>query len=117
MHPSPAPCSSTGTDVAVAVAAPHPAGVEAARHVVATGGGSVDAAVAAAAALTVAYPHQCSVGGDLVALLRDPSGRVRAVVSAGAAPATLDVAALRAAGPRMPSGGPLTVTVPGVVAG
>ncbi|MFI7130735.1 gamma-glutamyltransferase [Nonomuraea sp. NPDC050153] len=101
----------------IAIAAPHRAGVAAAREVVAAGGGAVDAALAAAAALTVAYPHQCSAGGDLVALTRTADGEVRAVLSVGAAAQAIDVAALRAASPRMPPGGPLTVTVPGVVAG
>ncbi|WP_460021849.1 gamma-glutamyltransferase, partial [Kineosporia succinea] len=101
---------------AVAIAAPHPDAVSAARAVVEAGGGAVDAAVAAAAALTVAYPHQCSVGGDLIALVRLPSGEVRAVVSAGAAAQGLDVSAV-AGLDRMPPGGPLSVTVPGVVAG
>ncbi|MEU4690895.1 gamma-glutamyltransferase [Actinoplanes sp. NPDC023714] len=101
----------------VAVAAPHPAAVDAARAVVSAGGNAVDAALAAAAALTVAYPHQCSVGGDLVALVRPAGGDVRAVLSIGAAAAAVDVAALRAAGDAMPYGGPQTITVPGVVAG
>ncbi|WP_245665220.1 gamma-glutamyltransferase [Actinoplanes subtropicus] len=56
--------------MAVAVAAPHPAAVEAAREVVARGGNAFDAALAAAGALAVAYPHQCSAGGDLVAIVR-----------------------------------------------
>lgn len=90
----------------IAIAAPHPAGITAARQVAAEGGGVVDAALAAAAALTVAYPHQCSIGGDLVALVRDAtSGTVRAVVSAGAAAAAADPDLLRALGPRMPAGG------------
>ncbi|MGI3200434.1 gamma-glutamyltransferase [Streptomyces sp. GLT-R25] len=102
----------------IAIAAPHPAAIEAARQVTAAGGGLIDAALAAAAALTVAYPHQCSIGGDLVALIRDGAhGTVRAVLSAGAAAAATDPASLRAAGERMPAGGPHTVTVPGVVAG
>jgi oxamate amidohydrolase len=101
----------------VAVAVPHPAAVDAAREVVAAGGNAFDAALAAAAALTVAYPHQCSVGGDLVALVRPAGGAARAVLSIGAAAAAVDIPALRAAGARMPFGGPQTVTVPGVVAG
>ncbi|MDQ0771983.1 gamma-glutamyltranspeptidase [Streptomyces aurantiacus] len=102
----------------IAIAAPHPAAIGAARQVTAAGGGLIDAALAAAAALTVAYPHQCSIGGDLVALVRDGAyGTVRAVLSAGAAAAATDPAPLRAAGDRMPPGGPHTVTVPGVVAG
>ncbi|MFV2009954.1 MULTISPECIES: gamma-glutamyltransferase [unclassified Micromonospora] len=103
--------------IEIALAAPHPSALDAAADVVAAGGGVVDAALAAAAALTVAYPHQCSAGGDLIALVRTPDDRVRAVLSVGAAAAGVDVAALRAAGDRMPAGGPLTVTVPGVVAG
>ncbi|WP_433441175.1 gamma-glutamyltransferase [Nonomuraea sp. CA-141351] len=105
------------TQASIAIAAPHRAGVAAAREIVAAGGGVVDAALAAAAALTVAYPHQCSVGGDLVALVRSAEGEVRAVLSAGAAAGGLDVDALRGGSSRMPPGGPLTVTVPGVVAG
>ncbi|WP_328491775.1 gamma-glutamyltransferase family protein [Streptomyces sp. NBC_00414] len=102
----------------IAIAAPHPAAVEAARQVTAAGGGLIDAALAAAAALTVAYPHQCSIGGDLVALVRDGAhGTVRSVLSAGAAAAATDPVPLRAAGDRMPPGGPHTVTVPGAVAG
>lgn len=98
----------------VAVAAPHPDAVEAARTVVADGGNAFDAALAAAAALAVVYPHQCSAGGDLVAMVRPAHSPVRAVLSIGAAARAVDVAAL---GDRMPVRGPLTVTVPGVVAG
>src|SRR4051794_13307743 len=135
---------TSGGTMAVAVAAPHPAAVEAAREVVAGGGNAFDAALAAAGALTVAYPHQCSAGGDLVAIVRPaphpevpgaggglggasptavlgggggPGAGPRAVLSIGAAAAAVDVAGLRAAGDRMPSGGPQTITVPGVVAG
>lgn len=103
--------------VSVAFAAPHPAAAEAARAVVAAGGNAFDAVLAGAAALTVAYPHQCSVGGDLVAIVRPAGGEARAVLSIGAAAAAVDVEALRAGGDRMPFGGPQTVTVPGVVAG
>ncbi|MET0496354.1 MAG: gamma-glutamyltransferase [Actinoplanes sp.] len=114
----------------VALAAPHPAAVEAGRAAVAAGGNALDAALAAAGALTVVYPHQCSIGGDLIAIVRPAGGRPRAVLSVGAAAAAIDVEALRnrrdgAAGDSpadhetagMPESGPLTVTVPGVVAG
>jgi oxamate amidohydrolase len=101
----------------VAVAAPHRLAVDAAVEAVAEGGNALDAALAAAAILVVAYPHQCALGGDLTALVRDPDGEVTAVLSLGAAPAAVDVEALRALGERMPKGGPLAVTVPGIVAG
>ncbi|MFJ8602442.1 gamma-glutamyltransferase [Streptomyces shenzhenensis] len=101
----------------LALAAPHPAALDAARRAAGRGGNAVDAALAAAAALTVVYPHQCSLGGDLIALVHPPDGTVRAVLSAGAAAENVDVAALRAADSRMPAQGPQTVTVPGVVAG
>ena len=97
----------------VALAAPHPAAVEAGRAAVAAGGNALDAALAAAAALTVVYPHQCSIGGDLVAVVRPAGHAPAAVLSIGAAALTIDVAAL----PSMPMTGPLSVTVPGVVAG
>ncbi|MCI3276914.1 gamma-glutamyltransferase [Streptomyces cylindrosporus] len=102
---------------ALALAAPHPAALTAARRAAGRGGNAMDAALAAAAALTVVYPHQCSLGGDLIALVHAPDGRVRAVLSVGAAAAGTDVEALRAADSRMPAQGPQTVTVPGVVAG
>jgi gamma-glutamyltranspeptidase len=100
--------------MAVAVAAPHSGAVEAAREVVAAGGNAFDAAIAAAGTLTVVYPHQCSVGGDLVAIVRPAGGQPRAVLSIGAAAAGVDVAAL---GDEMPFQGPQTITVPGMVAG
>ncbi|MER5183902.1 gamma-glutamyltransferase [Streptomyces sp. NPDC002896] len=108
----------TAAPLRVAVAAPHPTAVEAAGHAVAAGGGAVEAAVAAAVALAVVYPHQCSLGGDLVALVRSPDGQVRAVLSAGAAGSGADPERLRrASGERMPAQGPHTVTVPGAMAG
>ena len=50
-----------------------------------------------ATTLVVVYPHQNALGGDLIALVRDPDGTVRAVLSAGAAPRGVDVDAIRAA--------------------
>jgi len=100
--------------VSGAIAAPHTAALDAARQ---AGGNALDLALAAATTLVVAYPHQCQVGGDLIALVREPGGEVRAVLSAGAAPRGVDVAAIRAAHERMPGQGPHAVTVPGIVAG
>lgn len=95
----------------IAVAAPHRAAVEAAEVAVRRGGNAVDAALAAAVTLTVVYPHQCSLGGDLVALLHFPDGNVQAFLSIGATPA--DALSLD----EIPRQGAGSVTVPGVVAG
>jgi gamma-glutamyltranspeptidase/glutathione hydrolase len=109
----------------LALAAPHTSAVEAGREAFADGGTAVDAALAACAALTVVYPHMCSIGGDAIALVHAPDGSVTAVNGSGAAPAALDAARVRAALERdpapvtrtgMPVRGPHTVTVPGVLA-
>ncbi|MFJ5841657.1 gamma-glutamyltransferase [Streptomyces shenzhenensis] len=106
----------SGVARSVAVAAPHPAAVGAAEEAVRRGGNAVDAALAAATVLTVVYPHQCALGGDLIALVRAPGqAGATAVVSAGAPPMGLDVDALTAA--PMPRRGIRTVTTPGVVGG
>ena len=59
------------------------------------------------------YPHNVSIGGDLITLVRDPSGRTRCVNASGPAASTVDSAALRAAhGDMLPYRGIDTVTVP-----
>lgn len=101
--------------MAVALAAPHRAAIDAGRGAVEAGGNALDAALAAAAMLTVVYPHQCALGGDLIALVRSPRGVTTAVIAAGTAPAAIDrVAAGWSAVPRQ---GAHAVTVPGIAAG
>ncbi|MGW4200325.1 gamma-glutamyltransferase family protein [Streptomyces sp. NPDC004726] len=97
------------------LATPHALATGAGDAVRREGGNAVDAALAAAIALTVVYPHQCAVGGDLIALVALPDQRIVAVNGSGAAPRGMDPDSL--SGERMPVTGPLTVTVPGVVAG
>lgn len=70
-----------------AVAAGHPAASYAALRALDGGGNAVDACLAAAAASWVSMPDMCGPGGDLFALIREPSGRVRALNGAGQAPA------------------------------
>jgi gamma-glutamyltranspeptidase len=99
----------------IALAAPHPEAIAAGERAVADGGNALDAALAAAVMLTVVYPHQCALGGDLIALVRTPTGETRAVIAAGTAPAAIaDVAASWSEVPRQ---GPHAVTVPGMVSG
>jgi gamma-glutamyltranspeptidase len=101
-----------------AVATPHPYASEAAAGAFASGGNAVDAAVHAAAALAVVYPHMCGVGGDLFALVQNPDGKLVAIDSSGRAPADADPQGLRAVhGTTMPDAGPETITVPGAVGG
>ncbi|GAA4169569.1 gamma-glutamyltransferase [Gryllotalpicola koreensis] len=99
----------------VALAAPHHDAVAAGRQAAEAGGNALDAALAAAVMLTVVYPHQCAIGGDLIAVVRAPGGATHAVLAAGTAPA----AVLTAAGgwSRVPRQGAHAVTVPGIVAG
>lgn len=100
-----------------AIATPHHAATGAGVAAIAEGGNAVDAALTAAVMLAVVYPHMCSTGGDLFAIVRTPDGSVTALNSSGAAPLGIDVAALRRAHGPMPEHGPLTITVPGAVAG
>lgn len=100
-----------------AVATPHAAASDAAAEVLRTGGNAIDAALAAAAMLTVVYPNQCSIGGDLLALVGTAGGDIRFVNSSGRAPHGIDVPSLAAEHDVMPVHGALPVTVPGVVAG
>ena len=98
-----------------AIATPHVDATRAGVRAYARGGNALDAAVAAAAVLTVVYPHQTAIGGDLWAVVADPGGAVRAVDGSGAAPAGVDVGALRSRFDEMPDTGPAPVTVPGTV--
>jgi gamma-glutamyltranspeptidase/glutathione hydrolase len=82
----------------------------------AAGGNAVDASLAAAAVLTVVYPHQCALGGDMFALFDNGAGDVAALNGSGALPAAVDVAQIRAAYEQIPDSGPHSITVPGMVA-
>ncbi|MQA34406.1 gamma-glutamyltransferase family protein [Modestobacter roseus] len=101
-----------------AVASPHAQATAAGSDVAARGGTAVDAAIAAAAALTVLYPHQTSLGGDLIGLVRTPDGRISCINASGPAAAATSVADVASRnGGTMPTVGIDTVTVPGVVGG
>ncbi|MDX3748174.1 gamma-glutamyltransferase family protein [Streptomyces sp. AK08-02] len=100
-----------------AVATPHTTASDVAADVLRGGGNAVDAALAAAAMLAVVYPNQCSVGGDVLALVGTADGEVRFVNAGGRAPRAVDVSEVTARYERMPVLGALPVTVPGAVAG
>jgi len=100
-----------------AIATPHHLAIAAGRRIYDVGGNAVDAAIAAAAVLTVVYPHMCALGGDLQALLAVPGMPVRALGGSGAAARAVNAAALRDKYREMPLHGVHPITVPGLVAG
>lgn len=108
---------SVETPPRVALAAPHRDAVHAARGVIEQRGNAIDAALAAAAVLTVVAPHMCSLGGDLIALVRAPDGSEVCVNASGAYGSAVPVEKLFAGLVQMPISGPLTVSVPGLVSG
>src|SRR5882672_4933456 len=101
------------------VCAPHFAAAEAGRAILAEGGNALEAMVAMAAMIAVVYPHMNHLGGDGFWLVREPSGKIRALMAAGAAGANATLDRYRDEGhDAIPSRGPLAaLTVPGAVAG
>jgi gamma-glutamyltranspeptidase/glutathione hydrolase len=83
------------------------------------GGNAIDAAVTAAAVLSVVEPTMNGIGGDLFALVYDPkTKRVRALNASGRAPAAATLAEFKKRGlESIPYRGELSVSVPGVVDG
>jgi gamma-glutamyltranspeptidase len=112
------PTNSTPTPFTGALATPHALATEAGVRAYRDGGNAIDAAIAAAAVLTVVYPHNVALGGDLIALVSTPDGNVRCVNASGWASAEVDAEGLRARhGSRLPARGADAVTVPGGVRG
>ncbi|MGH2682174.1 MAG: gamma-glutamyltransferase family protein [Actinomycetota bacterium] len=99
-----------------ALATPHVLATEAGARAFEQGGNALDAALAAAAMLAVVYPDQCSAGGDLFAVVSAPDGRQTVVNGSGAAPLGMNPKDVDPRETAMPLRGPLTITVPGVVA-
>ncbi|KVM89149.1 gamma-glutamyltransferase family protein [Burkholderia stagnalis] len=105
------------------VSTSHPLAAQAGLRMLWKGGNAVDAALAAAAAITVVEPVSCGLGGDAFALVWDGS-TLHGLNASGVAPAAWNVDYFRrrhgedAHGrARKPTRGWDTVTVPGVVAG
>jgi gamma-glutamyltranspeptidase/glutathione hydrolase len=87
--------------------------------VLADGGNALEAMVAMAASIAAVYPHMNHIGGDGFWLLREPSGRVRALMAPGPAGANATIAFYKERGyDAIPPRGPLAaLTVPGAVGG
>ncbi len=105
---SPARAAAVATQAMVATS--QPLAALHALDVLREGGSAADAAICAAAVLCVTEPHATGIGGDVLALIREPSGAVHGLDAAGPAPASA---------PREPPDydGPRSVDVPGAVAG
>ena len=105
-HPSRARPTLTGYRGAISTA--HPLATAAGQVVLAAGGNAVDAAIAAQAVLCVVAPSACGLGGDALALIRQPDGMVIAINGVGRSPNDPGFAIVNSDG--------TSVTVPGIVA-
>jgi gamma-glutamyltranspeptidase/glutathione hydrolase len=106
LTPTRAACVSTEAMVATS----QPLATLCAVDLMHAGATAVDAAICAAAVLCVTEPEATGIGGDLFAIVREPSGALHGIDAAGPAPADA---------PREPPApdGPRSVDVPGAVAG
>jgi gamma-glutamyltranspeptidase/glutathione hydrolase len=99
------------------VCAPHSGAVEAGRQILAEGANAIEAMVAMAASIAAVYPHMNHIGGDGFWLIRETSGRVRAIMAAGPAGRNAKPELYRQY-ETIPTRGPLAaLTVPGAVGG
>src|SRR5438270_3769273 len=98
-----------------AVAANHPLAAQAGLMALRAGGNAVDAALATALTLAVVEPMMSGLGGDAFYHVFDAKAG-RAIVFNGTGPAPLAATPARYAG-GIPRTGPLSVSVPGLVAG
>ena len=94
-----------------------PLATQIAVEVLRQGGSAVDAAIAANAALGLMEPTGAGVGGDLFAIVWDPkAGRLFGFNGSGRSPRALPLSYFKEHGiARIPSKGPLPVSVPGAV--
>jgi gamma-glutamyltranspeptidase/glutathione hydrolase len=99
----------------------HPLASAVAVDVLKRGGSAVDAAIAANAMLALVEPYACGPGGDLFAIVWDPkTGELHGFNGSGRSPRGLSHDALVEAlgeDSRMPTFGPLPISVPGAVDG
>ena len=96
------------------VAASQPLAAQAGLAMLAAGGNAVDAAVAAAATLTVVEPTSNGLGGDAFAMVWD-GVRLHGLNGSGRWPAAAEPGWLRGPGEQVQANGWPTVTVPGAV--
>ena len=97
----------------------HPLATQIALDVLKAGGNAVDAAIAANAALGLMEPTGNGIGGDLFAIIYDPStGKLHGINGSGRSPKGQTLEQLRqklGGADSLPPVGPLPVTIPGTV--
>ena len=96
-----------------------PLATQAALSILKRGGTATDAAIAANAVLALVEPTGCGLGGDLFAMVWDAEEkRLHGLNASGRSPLGLELEEFEKRGlERVPSHGPLPVTVPGCVDG
>lgn len=96
-----------------------PLATQVALDVLKNGGNAVDAAIAANAMLGLVEPTGCGIGGDLYAIVWDAkSKKLHGLNASGRSPKSLTAAHFEQLGlKKIPSFGPLPVSVPGAVDG
>jgi gamma-glutamyltranspeptidase/glutathione hydrolase len=102
-----------------AIATSHPLASAAGLEVLQKGGNAIDAAVAAAAVLTVVEPHMVSIGGDMFAMVwAAREGRLYGLNGSGRSGSLMTRDALTQRGrTSVPSRGAEAITVPGALSG
>ena len=101
------------------VVAPHHLAARAGLRVLEEGGNAIEAMVAAASTITVAYPHMNALGGDNFWLIHAPGRDVIGIDACGAAAGKADIPFYRGQGySEIPTRGPLAaLTAAGAVSG
>ncbi len=99
------------------VCAPHASAVEAGRQILAEGGNAIEAMLAMAASIAAVYPHMNHIGGDGFWMIRERSGRVRAIMAAGPSAQQARPELYRDYEAIPPRGPLAALTVPGAIGG
>ncbi|WP_372768369.1 gamma-glutamyltransferase [Pseudoalteromonas sp.] len=95
-----------------------PLATQVALDILKKGGSAVDAAIAANAVLGLVEPTGCGIGGDLYAIVwQQKEQKLHGLNASGRSPGSLTIDILKAQGDKIPSYGPLPVSVPGAVDG
>jgi gamma-glutamyltranspeptidase len=99
------------------VCAPHASAVETGRQILAEGGNAIEAMLAMAASIAAVYPHMNHIGGDGFWMIRERSGRVRAIMAAGPSAQQARPELYRDYEAIPPRGPLAALTVPGAIGG